>query len=275
MNNLKIYWRIPDRHLLLVFSFTLTHVILISCQGDESIPKKICLPESLIAQGNNIFFEYDSNGKLTTVNYRMASFTNRKITLSYDSKGRLQSAVDKSISINGDETLREYYELIYVEGTNPSELIISNSNPDFKITKKYTFDSHGRLTGWDRKFGALVSKTRYEYDQDNVSRVYYTSPASTEEVLGRENLTFDIKSTFYSNSKELEAFNLYINDYEPSKNNKLKSLVYYQNPGIKNYTPVTETFSLLYNDDGLPTSQLSDYLSSTDFTYVNMKYICR
>lgn len=242
-----------------------------SC-GDEEITVP-CLPLSLTSFGEDIRYEYDDNDKLISISYysQGGSFAKRKVVTSYIS-GRLSGAIDKAIDPDGTEILINKYDLEYV-GDKPAKLLVG-LNADARQTIKFSYDTKGRLVLRTREFGSMITKTRYEYnDKDNVVKIFYTSPGTTVEVLGAENTSFDDKARFYTGSKELELLNVFVFDYEPSKNNKLQSIISWNNPGEQNNTPRIEAYALEYNDDGLITT-LSTTAFSSVFTFLRLKYTC-
>ncbi len=247
-------------------------VIFASSCGDEDITAP-CLPLSLTSFGEDIRYQYDDQGKLTSISYysQGGSFAKRIIVLSY-SNSRLSGATDKAIDPDGTETLINKYDLEYA-GDKPAKLLIG-LNADARQTTKFSYDTKGRLVLRTREFGSMITKTRYEYnDQDNVVKIFYTSPSNTVEVLGAENTSFDDKARFFTGSKELEILNVFVFSYEPSKNNKLQSTISWNNPGEQNTIPRIETYLLEYNDDGLITT-LSTTAFTSAFTFFNLKYTC-
>jgi len=252
-------------------AFLTFFIFTCSCKDEEI--KIICLPLSLTSNGQDIRYEYDDQGMLISVSYysQGGSFASRKIIPSYNSD-KISGGIDKVINPDGIEILLNKYDIEYI-GDKPSKLL-TGLNPDSREITTFSYDTKGRLELRTRAFGSMVTKTRYEYnDQDNVIKIFYTSAIATTEVLGAEIISFDNKTRFYSGSKALEILNVFAFDYEPSKNNKLQSNVSWDNPSIQNIPPRTETYLLGYNDDGLITS-ISTTPFTSGFTFFGLKYTC-
>jgi hypothetical protein len=243
---------------------------LFSCHHDDGFKIERCLPSSLKTNTDSIVFEYDNNKKLTGTSYYLSS---RHLTASnefeYDNNGRLVTLknYDHRIFTN-DVTLNSTYTLEYDSKNLPSVLHINqSSSPNMEIKTEFTHDDQNRLSIAAINlifpdFSFQSAGFRYEYDDnDNVVKIYYqvrlNNNKDLEEVLARENLTFDDHPVFYKHSSALTIANVYLFNYVPNNNNCLSAKVYY--PDYQSHFTSPQEFEFLpaYNKNGLVT-QLID-----------------
>jgi len=262
----------PARLLRLVLPLGIACVL--GCS--EDMPQ-ICIPDNLKTVTDSIALEYNSSGKLETIYYYFFEL-HRKDELDYDDTGRLVKIKRKEVS-GSNETTVETGELIYDSKGLPEELQTWGMNTSLppRLTR-FLHDSDGRLLEREIILTRENILYRYEYDGgNNVTRIYYTNPGSAE-VLGRENLSFDTHDKFYAGLRELEILNVYGFGAEPSRNNPLSSIIYWDGPSIKFPEPVPVTYDLLYNERGLiiHSIRVSDSGQQIkEFTFYGVNYSCR
>lgn len=96
---------------------------------------------------------------------------------------------------------------------------------------------------------------------------------TTEEVLARENLSFDNKPRFFSTVSELEIFKTFILEHEPGKNNVLSTKVYFNGPHEYSI-PLDLTYNVSYNDQGLIVDSIVHGLLLTEHHFSGVTYDC-
>jgi hypothetical protein len=262
------------------FLLILCTSMLISCDNDDE-KQKMCFPINLRSATDSIVYEYNSSRRLTRILYYSNSTQiSRRDEVSYDSKRQLSHVRRIHVLYDGTEDVYETYELIYDSEGKPKTLTLwlYEMTPPAQVTT-FSHDANGRLLTRKIELGfsfGFFSTYRYEYDEKgNVLRTYYRPYGVQEEVLGDENITFDPHLRFYANMKDLEILNLYVFKYEPSKNNRLTTIVYWDSPSGKYETPKTVNYLTTYNTDGLINSLRQDYLFLPGFTFYNLNYECR
>jgi len=260
------------------FCFLFFFSILISCSSDDDIPSlKNCMPFSLRTSSwgisDSVVFEYNSVKRLERIllyNNKTLQQTNR---VTYDSDNKL---IQYTQTYTNSAEPFQTHDVIYDSKGKPAYTNVWESDtslPPAVIT--YTHNGTGRLvTKENNKTGYFW---HYQYnDHDNVIKTFYKNPLLSGEVLGRENHTFDDRPTFYTNSPELTILFIYILGFEPSKNNVMTSTIRWGDPGYQEPSPRAISHTLLYDDNGLITSDVSQ--GSTvqgEFFYEDVIYDCQ
>jgi hypothetical protein len=227
--------------------------IAIGCH-DKDPALAVCRPHSLQFDTDSAVYRYDDNLRISTVLYYASGQLNKQDDFGYSSFG-LSTVAKSSIMIDGTQTVDSYHTIDYDMLGFPSTLITESASGHYKTT--FTHDFLNRLTEAKTTYGSqniFVGSTRYEYDDnDNVPKVYYTINFNQkiQEVLARENLSFDDKEKFYVNVPELKIVNEYVYGYLPNKNNCLGSKVYFFSYQQHFVEPLSVSFSADYNDQGL------------------------
>jgi hypothetical protein len=228
-------------------------LLAIGCDRDPS-PSR-CRPKSLQFSGDSLAFSYDDKGRITMIAYYdVLSRKNKQDELSYGPDGRLGVVTKKIFPI----ALGSYTQVIYTlsyENDLPKRLVAEARSSD-KLTTQFTHDDQGRLVeaSTTGRLNQFLGSTRYEYDDaGNIPKVYYTLDLNRriQEVLARENLSFDGNEKFYHNIPELKICNEYLYGYLPTKNNCLSATVYYYSYEQRFVTPQSVTFQAAYNEQGM------------------------
>jgi hypothetical protein len=252
---------------------------IVGCGNDPS--PFTCRPKALQLGGDSIAFNYDDHGRVSRLSYynvlrRMV----KQDELSYNSNGRLVIITKNVFPIAGDDYTEIIYTLTY-ENDLPKELVSQSVFLDRFITK-FTHDEQGRLTeATTTEDGVFQGATRYEYDDaGNIPKVYYKlmNNQKLTEVLARENFTFDETNKFYMEVPELKIFNEYVYGYLPNKNNCLSAKVYYYSYKSRFVSPLSISFDVTYNEQGLIKSLESigatTQLYSGDVLFERVLYNC-
>lgn len=230
--------------------------LLLLIDGCENDPSPIvCRPTSLQIAGDSIVFTYNGAGRIGVVSYY--NILLRKIKedeLTYNASGNLATLTKTVYPIASDEYVAVTYSLTYDNMGRPTELVSQPPLSD-PLTTEFTHDDQGRLSeAITTSATKFIGSTRYEYDEmGNIPKVFYTLNLNhqVQEVLARENFTFDENEKFYFNVPELKICNEYLYAYLPTKNNCLSSTVYYLSYDQRFVSPQAVNFQALYNDQGM------------------------
>jgi len=270
----------PTKKLLFI-AIAWTTLVVVSCHDKDPAPAP-CKPHSLLYDTDSIVYSY-TQGRITKVLYYASGNQNYEDDIEYNAAG-LPSTIGKfMIAIDGERSVDAYNTLTYDDNGLPASLVTDSYSSRYTTT--FTHNSAGQLIEAKTRSGFqmdFVGNTRYEYDDNgNVPRVYYTVNVNgnIQEVLARENLAFDDKEKFYSNSRELTIMNVYVYGYLPNKNNCLGSTVHYYSY-VQHFTsPLSINFAATYNDNGYIQSLQSDTpntrLYSGEVLFKNIVYDCR
>ena len=263
---------------LLLFSLLLTLQVFLSCSSDDEPAPEVCVPLVAINGLTTYNYEYNESGRLERIEY-YETRPEKEDLLTYDSKGRLIKVIRRWIQL--DYTY-ETYELDYNNQGKPATMRSWGQDTSYppEVTT-FSYDTKGRLTIREKTVATFVRSYRYEYDNnDNVTKVFLKGidiNNQDDEVLGRENLSFDTRPRFYAASPELETLNVYVFTYEPSKNNVLSSSVTWINHGTYFSAPTDITYTVGYNEKELVNSLNLSFTpgSFPDFVFYSMEYKCK
>jgi hypothetical protein len=247
-----------------------------SCTSDEPEPgTTICRPLTLRLD-TSIYFDsiayvYDAKGRPEKLLYFNQNATLVQTHyLEYNEQGQLVRAARENDY--ADRLLN--LDIVY-NNKGKVEQVIWRHNDGVSVvtTTTFTHDARGRmLTVTDD-----IYKTRYEYEGDNVSKIFYT-PHGKNEILARENHSFDNHKRFFADTQELVVLHTYVFLYEPSKNNVISSTIYM--PGIHADLdePAEVSSALTYDDNGMV---MSNYVSPHTLPFMpieskmkNITYSC-
>jgi hypothetical protein len=253
--------------------------ISVSCNSDEDVsPVNKCLPLNLSTSSalrDSLVFEYDAARKpLRILSYKDLTLTNVTV-FEYDNTGRL--AGEKYYGPDTSAPPLQTFEFHYHENGKIQYRSVKNLNEtELRRTVNFAHDNHGRLV----KMTYLENgqEIRYEYNNDgNVVRTYYRFTPAHDEVLGRENHSFDNAAPFYANSTELTTWAIYVWLLPPSKNNILSSTIYQEDPGTSLLLEQkTLSHEAKYDDLGMikDFNNLTDTFYYREFYYKNVNYEC-
>jgi hypothetical protein len=193
----------------------------------------------------------------------------------------LTSVAKSSLRFDNTWATSANHSITYGSDGLPLSLVTDSDNGH--LTTTFTHDNNKRLTEAETTSGfnkLFVGTTRYEYDADgNIPKVYYTINLNQQiqEVLARENLSFDTKDKFYIGVPELKIVNEYVYGFLPNKNNCLESTVYYYNYAQRFVEPQAITLTSAYDEQGLITSlksATSGQFYSGEVLFNNVLYNC-
>lgn len=255
-------------------------LLLIAGCGDDPSPD-VCRPIALQVGNDSIAFSYNGKGKIDVISYHdVLGHKSKQNDITYNSDGRPVTIITTIFPLSANAFVDVEYRLTYDEQGRPKNL---EALPFFgdPINTEFTHDDQNRLieasTSSD---GNFVGSTRYEYDEKgNIPKVFYTLNLNQriQEVLARENLTFDDTEKFYANVPELKICNEYVFAYLPNKNNCLTATVYYYSYLQRFANPLSVEFQASYNERGLINSLESNsatQLYSGDVLFEAIIYHC-
>jgi hypothetical protein len=251
----------------------------ISCHDKDPGPA-LCKPHALSYDTDSIVYNYES-GQVKTIAYFVSGRQTQQDEFNYSGNtlvtvSRLTMQIDETLSLDS------YHVLSYDDQGQPDQMT-TDSYAGHLITT-FTHEN-GKLTNAETRSGItqsyFVGSTRYEYDGNgNIPKIYYTiyTNAGINEVLARENLSFDEKAKFYVNAPELRIASEYVYGYLPGANNCLSATVYYYSYSQHFSTPLSITFTSAYNDQGLISSLknegTSTQLNSSEVLFNKVFYNC-
>jgi hypothetical protein len=253
----------------------------IGCHNHDPGPS-VCRPRTLQYDTDSIVYKYDDNGRVSTVQYFSSGRQSRQDDFGYGSSGRIVTIAKSSLALDGTPSIDSNHTISWGGDGLPANLVTDSYSGHF--TTKFTHDDQKRLSTAETSSGFqqyFVGSTRYEYDDNgNIPKVYYTLNFNqqVQEVLARENLTFDDKEKFYINTPELKIANEYVYGYLPDKNNCLTSKVYFYSYAQHFVQPQEVSFTAAYNDQGLIKTLKTDgdngTLYSGEVLFNNILYSC-
>ncbi len=263
-----------------IFFLLTTFLSTISCSSDDDIqPTHTCVPTDLRTSSvirDKLVFEYDAAMKpVKILSYK--DLTLKNITVfEYDNLGRL--AGERDYGPDTSAPALQTYELHYDKDGKIEYRSVKNLNDtELRRTVDFEHDNHGRLVRI--KHLQNGQEIRYEYGNDgNVVKTYYRYTPAHQEVLGRENHTFDNAAPFYAGSPELTTWAIYIWRLPPSKNNILSSSIYQEDPGSSLLLEKkTLSHEAKYDDDGMikDFNNLSGTFYYAEFYYYDVNYECQ
>jgi len=257
-----------------IFSFVLV-VILAQCSGNDEATA-ICLPAVVFTGSDSIFYVYDGTNRLAEIQIMDGKTLAERYAMTY-AEGKLTQCTHSFPQVSGPDRVAETFMLTYGSNGKPATRTYAyGSFPAFE-TIVYSYDEKDRLTQRVTKsFDSPIMSTRYEYNGDNVSKIYYVQAPGDDEILGAELLSFDNHKRFFAGSPDLTLVETYIFNYEPSVNNVL-TMTITATPGTTYGTPFSYTFQMGYNEQGYVKSihNVSSGYIFPIFTFSQMNYTCR
>jgi len=256
--------------------------LIAGCNGSDPGPV-VCRPHGLQFGFDSTVYRYNDQKRIATVDYYSTGLRLKEDLFTYNSNGQLIKVEKEYINYDGTRATLAIHSITYDDIGLPTELDSESANGH--VNTKFTHNDDGKLSlaetlaGNQNEF--VVGSTRYEYDdRKNVTKVFYTIRMSGkfQEVLARENSSFDDKEKYYVNVPELKITNEYIYGYLPSKNNCLISNVIYYSYTQHFSSPVTVNFSVTYDESGviksLQNAVASDQYFSGDVLFTNATFSC-
>ena len=262
--------------LLSIFS------LVVACDDDDVIENSNeggadCIPIHLKSGSDSIVYFYNAAKKLESISSYEATLKSLKgrYDFEYNANGQLTEAI-RFVKLGSGLEVLQHFELIYNGQATPQILHTWGAvKTDPPVVTSFHYDASARLIRREQGTGIDPVIVRYEYnDQGNVERIYYKNQTNPE-VLGRENLSFDNKTRFYGAMPDLALFYVYIMSYDPSKNNILRSTIYYSDPFNDIVPDHNSIYNLTYNTNGLITkSILSAAAPFSENLFLEVKYQC-
>jgi hypothetical protein len=275
----------PKKHRLLsrlAFSipgFVLV-VVLSQCGGsDHDEETAICTPANVrVAAGeDSIVYAYDGGNRLAELQSMDGNRVIERYIMTY-TDGKLTKCTHSFPEVSGPDFVTEVFTLTYGSNGKPAtRTYAQGSGPVFE-TIVYSYDEKERLVKRvTEALGTPIMSTRYEYNGDNVSKIYYMQSKDADEILGAEFLSFDDHKRFFAGSSDLVLVETFIFNYEPSVNNVI-TMKLYATPGTTYGTPISCRFQMGYNEKGYVKSLTEAIYSGYPlpiFTFSQMNYTCR
>ncbi|SHH57275.1 hypothetical protein SAMN04488109_4425 [Chryseolinea serpens] len=260
---------------LSIFSFVLV-VVLSQCSSDDD-KTSICSPANVFTGSDSIVYVYDGNNHLAEIQTLGGKTVSERYVMTY-TDGKLTQCTHSFPQVSGPDLTTETFTFSYGSNGKPAtRTYAQGSGPTFE-TIVYSYDEKDRLTQRVTKvFDSPIMSTRYEYNGDNVSKIYYVQSPGDDEILGAELLNFDNHQRFFAGSPDLILVETYIFNYEPSINNVMAMKIS-ATPGTTYGVAFSYTWQIGYNEQGyvksITTVNSNGYLFPI-FTFSRMNYTCR
>lgn len=270
---------------VLVLSLLLC-LLIAGCNHDKVAD--VCLPTSLLTNDyDSIVYQYNDNRQLTTI---YSYYGNRHLGEQTDLVYNDGKLVKVTHTFSTDPPYIDHvYNLEYGADGLPSKMTDMPPNSSGQYVTEFTHDSNKRLIKAVTTFSAsnfpelAIHGYEYEYNgAGNVTKVTYlilNTRNTLDEVLARENLTFDDRRVFYAESKDLTTLNVYVNSYVPNTNNTLTSRIIYTSYNSWFMSPVDVAFTPVYDDAGrlknYTTVDFAALPSFGDLTFTRAIYECK
>jgi hypothetical protein len=254
-------------------------IVVFSCH-DNPEPASNCKPTGArlsigpIIGPDSVQYVYNASAKLEKIMYYAGPLHSKTDYLDYNVQ-------DQLIKVRQQLALQTAFYNTWTLDYNAAGQVatvkvygFSANDPPIE-TRTYTYDSKGRIETMTN-----LNVTRFEYDDaDNVMKIFYKvlgfGPA---ELLGRENHSFDSNPRFFANVPELRTLNVYINRYEPSKNNATATTISMPDYSTKFPTPKNITYYIEYDGDNVTSIRAlpSDpsFEGNLEMNFFRMSYSC-
>lgn len=269
-------------HLLSILAFNIFGIVLafgLSQCGGHDEEMAICSPSNVLVYSGSdtIAYVFDGDNRLTEIQYRNRNIVKEHYVMTYTG-GKLTGCTHSIPYKGSPDYILETYTLTYGSNNKPATRTYSQGNGPAFETIVYSYDGSEKLVKRVTEVNDNPMRSmRYEYNGDNVSKIYYTQSIGADEILGAEFLTVDNHRRFFAASDDLALVETYIFDYEPSANNVLTMKVY-ASPGVTYGTPYLYTYQFDYNEQGYVkaiTNVAPNAYYSPVFTFKQMNYTCR